>query len=320
MVAVGHGARAVPRSPRIERRDSPITVHEEKKPDGIVLSGSNAGAECISVRIDCELDNMKSSPEVPTTLQLGPGESRVLVTLSPTDPKKLWRYNFRWHWVPCSDNAGHPGYYEYEFPWRSDDSFQALRNAGGGFNHFGQALVMTTMTSTVLTETPVPGQGEWIRGIAMRGGAIFAKVAVSPKGLIAIAYKGSLPREVDFVSPETGRSLSHFTLPSRWHSVYALAFDQSGDLFVAGEMNRGCAIARFSLPGGAPRWIKLFPGPGKAWSRGVTMVTGTHGRIVLGSQEQAAAKTAVSIVRSLNADTGEMIWERRGQPWKKASA
>ncbi len=120
-----------------QRANHKCEVEAVKRSDGCDIYVSNGYGVEITVTINAELENMRSSEPLPFTVTV-PGRRRVMVmSLLQDEPRLSWRYNYSTHWCWGSTGVVHDDTVVYRLPYASGEAFPVLQGYDGRFSHSG---------------------------------------------------------------------------------------------------------------------------------------------------------------------------------------
>jgi murein DD-endopeptidase MepM/ murein hydrolase activator NlpD len=91
----------------------------------------------VTMTFDMSLENMTSDQPFPCTKTLAPGKTTEVFTLTPTDPKSKWQYDYTNYFRLGSAGAQHDDRYVYLLPYSPGDKFKVTQGYNGSFSHRG---------------------------------------------------------------------------------------------------------------------------------------------------------------------------------------
>ena len=111
----------------------------ESKRDGLtVLAATNHSVAPITFTLDVNVRRYKASRRTTFTESLLAGESREVLTLTPTSERRAGRYSYYQKCTVGHKDADHDDDHIYQLPYASGRSYRVLQGYGSRFSHTGR--------------------------------------------------------------------------------------------------------------------------------------------------------------------------------------
>ena len=111
-----------------------IRLIKEKNGDDVTLSIESEYACEFTVTVEATLENMTPSEPLPLTVDAAGRSSFELVTFSPTDPTKSWRWNHRYFWRLGGRRSSTTHDADYAMPF-GPGRYVVMQGPGGRYSH-----------------------------------------------------------------------------------------------------------------------------------------------------------------------------------------
>lgn len=114
--------------------DQGVTVTKETVGNTVRIYAASRDGMHVTLEFTAELQNMRSSPALPTTVTIAGPQRRLIAELSQADRRQPWRYNYRYRYY-----RGHPGGQPadvlYRLPYRAGERYRVGQGNFGKFSH-----------------------------------------------------------------------------------------------------------------------------------------------------------------------------------------
>jgi murein DD-endopeptidase MepM/ murein hydrolase activator NlpD len=118
----------------------PVCIESVERGPYLSFVVSNGTVAPYSVRVfPKDLENLKPLVPLPFRGVVGPGEEKVVGSLSPVDPDRPVRFGSEWNAAPGSLLARHDGAWHYRMPFSGTQHHVVSQGYGGRFSHQGTA-------------------------------------------------------------------------------------------------------------------------------------------------------------------------------------
>lgn len=114
-----------------------LSITKRSLPHGFEILAENLQAADLTVEVNVEGSNVRTSVPLPVKFILGSHESRQVVRVEQDDPNKSWRSNYRWNWCFGRSDAQHDPQTVYDLPYAPGRTYKVIQGFHGTFSHFG---------------------------------------------------------------------------------------------------------------------------------------------------------------------------------------
>ena len=117
----------------------------------------------ISTRFDITQTNMQLSQGESFDIVI-PARSRTLAfTAEPSNPQRIWRFNYHYTWYQGDINAVHDSAANYDLPFERGKAFKLIQGYNGSFSHFDQNQYALDFDMPVGTPVTAAREGTVVR-------------------------------------------------------------------------------------------------------------------------------------------------------------
>lgn len=123
---------------QITHQEQPLVdVYTVEKEESIEVHVKNLNDYAVTLELNIELENLKSTKWLPITVALAPKEDSKLLELFITDRSKKWSFSTNYSFYMGSIFADHTDSYEYRLPYRLGSEIAVAQGYNGDFSHSG---------------------------------------------------------------------------------------------------------------------------------------------------------------------------------------
>ena len=154
------------------KKDTSLEITTKNNNTSIDFYIENKTAYDITITLEFTVfNNLEGNTNLPYTETIAPGEKINAFTLYMIDTGDIWKYKYKYSYIPGSLYAVHDDSYMYSLPYSSGSSYYLTQGYNGTFSHFGEEAYCLDW-----------GMPEGTGVYAARGGTVIATRAMYSKG------------------------------------------------------------------------------------------------------------------------------------------
>lgn len=115
-----------------------VDVYTVEKEGSIEVHAKNLNEYAVTLELDIELENLRSSKRLPLTVALATNQDSKLLELSVKNRKEKWGFSTKYSYYMGSIFADHTDSYVYRLPYRLGTDARVVQAYNGDFSHSGR--------------------------------------------------------------------------------------------------------------------------------------------------------------------------------------